>query len=95
MILVTGATGNIGSVLLEELRGAAVRGLTRDAARAKFPDRVEPVEGDLTREGGLDQALEGVRSLFLLQGLGDEAEVLATAAKADVEHVVLVSSITV
>ncbi|NKE58765.1 NAD(P)H-binding protein [Lentzea sp. PSKA42] len=98
MILVTGATGNIGSVLLEELRvcgAGAVRGRTRDVARAKFPAGVEAVEGDLTHAGGLDLALEGVRSLFLLQGFGAEAEVLEAARQAGVEHVVLVSSITV
>lgn len=95
MILVTGATGNVGSVLLEELRGRPVRGLTRDVARARFPDGVEAVGGDLTRVGGLDQALAGVRSLFLLHGMGPEAETLEAARQAGVEHVVLVSSITV
>ncbi|GGU69707.1 NAD(P)H-binding protein [Lentzea flava] len=98
MILVTGATGNIGSVLLEELRAGgagAVRGLTRDIARAGFPAGVDAVEGDLSRPDGLGLALAGVRSLFLLPGFGGEAEVLAAARQAGVEHVVLVSSITV
>ncbi|MFE5730371.1 SDR family oxidoreductase [Streptomyces sp. NPDC056528] len=98
MILVTGATGNIGSALLKELRlaGAApVRGLTRDAGRASFAEGVEAVEGDLAQADSLKAALEGVRSLFLLSGMGAEAEVLAAARQAGVEHVVLVSSITV
>ncbi|MCL8014993.1 NAD(P)H-binding protein [Streptomyces sp. AS02] len=98
MILVTGANGNIGSALLKELHltGAApVRGLTRDAARASFPEGVEAVEGDLARADSLKAALEGARSLFLLSGMGAEAEILAAARQAGVEHVVLVSSITV
>ncbi|WP_031479058.1 SDR family oxidoreductase [Streptomyces bicolor] len=98
MILVTGATGNIGSALLEELHlaGAApVRGLTRDAAHASFPEGIEAVEGDLTRADSLKAALAGARSLFLLSGMGAEAEILAAARRAGVEHVVLVSSITV
>ncbi|MFI6008032.1 NAD(P)H-binding protein [Streptomyces sp. NPDC051243] len=98
MILVTGATGNIGSALLTELKlaGAApVRGLTRDAARASFPEGIEAVEGDLTRADSLTAALEGARSLFLLSGMGAEAEILSAARRAGVEHVVLVSSITV
>ncbi|WP_344629439.1 SDR family oxidoreductase [Streptomyces glaucosporus] len=98
MILVTGATGNIGSALLEQLhaRGIApLRGLTRDAARASFPVGVEAVEGDLSRPASLKPALEGVRSLFLVPGMGPDAEVLAAARQAGVEHVVLVSSITV
>ncbi|MFF6786650.1 NAD(P)H-binding protein [Streptomyces sp. NPDC012510] len=98
MILVTGATGNIGSALLGELHlaGAApVRGLTRDAGRASFAEGIEAVEGDLAQADSLKAALEGVRSLFLLSGMGAEAEVLAAARQAGVEHVVLVSSITV
>ncbi|MER7481804.1 NAD(P)H-binding protein [Streptomyces sp. NPDC126510] len=98
MILVTGATGNIGSALLGELHlaGAApVRGLTREVRRAAFPEGIVAVEGDLARAESRKAALEGVRSLFLLSGMGAEAEVLAAARQAGVEHVVLVSSITV
>ncbi|MFJ8712887.1 NAD(P)H-binding protein [Streptomyces violaceus] len=98
MILVTGATGNIGRVLLRELSlggAASVRGLTRDAGRVSFPDGIEAVEGDLGRADSLKGALEGVRSLFLLSGMGAEAGVVAAARQAGVEHVVLVSSITV
>ncbi|WP_060886195.1 NAD(P)H-binding protein [Streptomyces caniscabiei] len=98
MILVTGATGNIGRALLRELQvaGAApVRGLTRDAGRASFAEGIEAVEGDLAQADSLKAALEGARSLFLLSGMGAEAEVLAAARQAGVKHVVLVSSITV
>ncbi|MER7489116.1 NAD(P)H-binding protein [Streptomyces sp. NPDC126497] len=98
MILVTGATGNIGSALVRQLRGAGgspVRALTRDAARASFPDGVEAVEGDLARPASLEPALEGVRSVFLVPGPGADADVLTAARQAGVEHVVLVSSITV
>ncbi|MFF0429083.1 NAD(P)H-binding protein [Streptomyces sp. NPDC004520] len=98
MILVTGATGNIGSALLEELhaRGAGpLRGLTRNTARALFPEGVEAVEGDFAKPASLKPALEGVRSLFLVSRLGPDADVLEAARHAGVEHVVLVSSITV
>ncbi|MDI3388281.1 NAD(P)H-binding protein [Streptomyces sp. B-S-A8] len=98
MILVTGATGRIGSALLTELHAAGaapLRGLTRDAGRASFAEGIEPVEGDLAQADSLKAALEGVRSLFLLSGMGAEAEILAAARQAGVEHVVLVSSITV
>ncbi|MEV0600853.1 NAD(P)H-binding protein [Streptomyces sp. NPDC050315] len=98
MILVTGATGNIGSALLQELQATGagpVRGLTRDAARASFPAEVEAVEGDLTQATALKPALDGVRSLFLVSGVGADADVLAAARRAGVEHVVLVSSMTV
>jgi uncharacterized protein YbjT (DUF2867 family) len=93
MILVTGATGNIGGALLRELRGP-VRALVRDAARA--PAGVEAVGGDLADVASLGPALDGVRSLFLLSRVADtDAGVLDAARRAGVEHVVLVSSITI
>ncbi|MFC8535714.1 NAD(P)H-binding protein [Streptomyces sp. NPDC057249] len=97
MILVTGATGNIGSVLLRELhaQGAGpLRALTRDVPRAAFPAGVEAVEGDLAVPGSLETALTGVRSLFLPSRVGPDADIVAAARRAGVEHVVLVSSIT-
>ncbi|MCX4986066.1 NAD(P)H-binding protein [Streptomyces sp. NBC_00572] len=98
MILVTGATGNIGSALLKELHARGVgplRGLTRDAVRAVLPDGVEAVEGDFMEPASLKPALQGVRSLFLVSRLGPDADILEAALQAGVEHVVLVSSITV
>ncbi|MGW8884552.1 SDR family oxidoreductase [Streptomyces sp. NPDC055749] len=98
MILVTGATGNIGSALVRELQAVGagpLRGLTRDTAQAVFPEGVEAVQGDLTRPESLKPALDGVRSLFLVSRMGPDADILEAAGRAGVEHVVLVSSITV
>jgi uncharacterized protein YbjT (DUF2867 family) len=96
MIVVTGATGKIGSALLADLLAhdvGAVRGVSRGAT--SFPAGVEAVSADLTRETDLRPALTGARSLFLLQGMAPEAPILEAARRAGVEHVVLVSSITV
>ncbi|MFG3142527.1 SDR family oxidoreductase [Streptomyces sp. NPDC048211] len=98
MILVTGATGNIGSALLKELQalGAGpLRGLTRDTARAAFAEGVEAVVGDFAETATLKPAMRGARSLFLVSRLGSDAEIIEAARQAGVEHVVLVSSITV
>jgi uncharacterized protein YbjT (DUF2867 family) len=98
MILVTGATGNLGSALLKELQACGagpLRGLTRDAARASFPEGVEVSEGDFADIASLKPALDGVRSLFLVSRMGSDADILDAARQAGVEHVVLVSSITV
>ncbi|MEU2542703.1 NAD(P)H-binding protein [Streptomyces iakyrus] len=98
MILVTGATGHIGSALLKELLACGagpVRAFTRDASRAAFPEEVEAVEGDFAKGETLKPALDGVRSLFLPSRTGPDADILAAARRAGVEHVVLVSSITV
>ncbi|MFI6865530.1 SDR family oxidoreductase [Nocardia sp. NPDC050406] len=98
MILVTGATGNIGRSLLEELRAYGsepVRALTRDISGAGFPAGVEAVAGDLSDIPALPTVLDGVRALFLVPRLGTDGEILDAARAAGVEHVVLVSSITV
>lgn len=98
MILVTGATGNTGSTLVRELQesGAGpLRALTRDPARAALPAGTEVMEGDLARPASLKSALEGARSLFLVSRIGPDAEIIRAARSAGVEHVVLVSSITV
>lgn len=97
MMLVTGATGNVGSALLKELHACGagpLRGLTRDAAAAVFPEGVEAAEGDFADPASLKAALDGVRSLFLVSRRGPDADILAAARQAGVTHVVLLSSIT-
>ncbi|WP_194815024.1 SDR family oxidoreductase [Nocardia sp. XZ_19_385] len=98
MLLVTGATGNIGRPLLQELHASnagPLRALTRDAARTTFPGGVEAASADLADSTSLRRALDGVRSMLLVSGLGPDADIIDTARRAGVEHVVLVSSITV
>jgi UDP-glucose 4-epimerase len=63
-ILVTGATGKVGSRLSKRLaqRGARVRALVRDRARAAdlCGDRIELAEGDLLELDSLAAAVRGV-----------------------------------
>jgi uncharacterized protein YbjT (DUF2867 family) len=70
-ILVTGATGNIGRNVVEQLakRGASVRALVRDPSKAKFPGGVEVVQGDLLDVDSLRAAMKGATTLFLLNGV--------------------------
>ncbi|MFI6706207.1 SDR family oxidoreductase [Nonomuraea sp. NPDC050478] len=67
-ILVTGATGNVGGHVVRELEraGLPVRALVRDPARARLPERVETVAGDLTRPETLGPALADVETAFLV-----------------------------
>ena len=70
-ILVTGATGTVGRHVVEQLvqRGAHVRALVRDPAKAKLPQSVALVQGDLLDVDSLRAALSGVSSLFLLNAV--------------------------
>ncbi|WP_437995203.1 SDR family oxidoreductase [Sorangium sp. So ce185] len=73
MILITGATGTIGREVVRQLveRGAPIRAMTRDPARAAALGReVELVRGDFDDPGSLRAALRGVEALFLLSAPG-------------------------
>lgn len=70
-ILVTGATGTIGRQVVEQLttRGADVRALVRDPAKANWPTGVTVVQGDLLDVASLREAFTGVSTLFLLNAV--------------------------
>jgi len=70
-ILVTGATGNVGRQVVQQLvqRGAAVRALVRNPEKADFPAGVDVVQGDLLDVDALRAAFTGVKTLFLLNAV--------------------------
>jgi uncharacterized protein YbjT (DUF2867 family) len=68
-VLVTGATGRVGSLVVEQLvdAGVPVRALThRPEAATTLPASVDVVTGDLTVPESLDPALRGVGAVFLV-----------------------------
>jgi uncharacterized protein YbjT (DUF2867 family) len=69
-ILVTGATGHVGSELVKALskRNAEVRVLVRKAGAA-FPDGVEVSIGDLLDPVSVRKAMTGVDKLYLLNAV--------------------------
>jgi len=99
-IFVTGATGNVGRNVVEQLvnRGADVRALARDPSKAKFPAGVDVVKGDLLDVDSLRSAFSGVSTLFLLNGVvADEYTqaliALNVAREAGIERIVYLSVI--
>ena len=99
-ILVIGATGNVGSNVVEQLvnRGADVRALVRDPSKAEFAAGVDVVKGDLLDVDSLRDAMTGVSTLFLLNGVvADEFTqaliALNVARDAGIERIVYLSVI--
>jgi uncharacterized protein YbjT (DUF2867 family) len=101
--LITGATGDVGARVVEQLlhRGERPRVFVRDAekARSRYGDRVEIFAGDLADPSTLRPAFEGVAGLFLVNTgpqipLRDQAAA-AAAKDAGVRHIVKLSSMDV
>lgn len=100
MILVTGATGNVGRPLAGLLSDAGVpfRAFVRDPeqARAALGPSVDLAEGDFAEPATLDAALEGVERMFLLSGNSQlETGAVEAAVRAGVGRVVKQSALGV
>jgi len=97
-ILVTGATGTIGSLVAQGLAaaGAQVKALVRTPGKQRFPAGVAEVVGDLTDVTSMRSALSSVRTLFLLNAVTPDevTQALVTlnlAREAGVERIVYLS----
>ncbi|WP_018567771.1 SDR family oxidoreductase [Streptomyces sp. PsTaAH-124] len=101
MIVVTGATGNIGRPLTRALAEAGQRVTAVSRRPAPVPDGVRHRVADLSEPAGLKPALEGAEALFLLLS-GDlhaagasPADIVREAAGSGVRRVVLLSTLGV
>jgi uncharacterized protein YbjT (DUF2867 family) len=99
-ILVTGATGTVGSLVVQGLAaaGAPVRALVRQPGRRRWPEGVTEVVGDLADVASMRAALSSVRTLFLLNAVTpDEVTqallALNLAREAGIERIVYLSVI--
>lgn len=98
MIVVTGATGNVGRPLVRALAGERVTAVSRRISAADVPEGVRPHPADLIRPAELAPALVGARGLFLLtsgdflQAGADLGKVLDVVRDSGVRRVVLLSS---
>jgi uncharacterized protein YbjT (DUF2867 family) len=100
MILITGATGNVGSELIMALLPAhagQIRVLTRNPD-AVFPEGTQKVVADLG-DSDLAPVLDGARAVFLLtEGLNTAAHdrrLVAAARRGSVERIVKLSVLAV
>ena len=102
MILVTGATGNIGTELVRQLwaRGELVRAFVRNRAhcRAITLPGLDLVEGDFNKPQSVARSLVGVDRLFLLMPSSSEVERLQrnfvdAAKRNNVRHIVKLSQL--
>lgn len=101
MILVTGATGNVGSALVAELalRKEPVRAFVRDEKRARerLGNDAELAVGDFEDPASVARALEGIEAVFLSSVDGPrkvrhETTVIDEAAAAGVRRIVKCST---
>jgi len=99
-ILVTGATGTIGSLVVQGLAaaGAQVKALVRKPGKQRLPDGVQEVVGDLTDVASMRAALKSVHTLFLLNAVTPDEVTQALVAlnlarEAGIERIVYLSVI--
>jgi uncharacterized protein YbjT (DUF2867 family) len=96
-VLVTGATGHVGRIVVEQLieAGVRVRVMTRRPQQARFPESVETVGGDLTDPAALVPVLQGVDRMYLFPVPDTAREVVTLARQAGVGRIVVLSSAAV
>ena len=100
MILITAATGQVGSAALNVLlaAGTKVRALVRDPSAFAAPEGVQVVQGDFDDDTSMAKALKGV-AVMLLAGrdspdsVSQHRRVLTQVRQAGVRHVVKLSSV--
>jgi uncharacterized protein YbjT (DUF2867 family) len=99
MILITGATGNVGRPLVAQLlaRGAKVRAISRHSNCAGLPEGAEIVEADPSRPDSLDGCFDGVTAIFLNARAAKTAasKVLTLAKRAGVVRAVALAATNV
>lgn len=102
MILLSGATGKVGSAACLELDRAGVpfRVLVRDRNKFALKDseNAEILEGDLENEADVKQAMRGVTKAFLLMAnhpgqMDIEQRFASIAEQSGVQHLVKISSL--
>jgi len=93
-ILVTGATGNIGRLVVDhliELGANDIRALTKNPAKADLPDEVTAITGYLGDSDTLAAALDGVERMYLAPLTSTLEVTLELATAAGLDYIVALS----
>jgi (4-alkanoyl-5-oxo-2,5-dihydrofuran-3-yl)methyl phosphate reductase len=99
MYLITGATGNVGSELVDQLlaSGEHVRVFVRDPRKvAHWGDRIEVASGDFEDAKSFGRAVAGAEGAFLMNGaagVGTFPQLIEAAQKEKLPRVVFLSSL--
>jgi uncharacterized protein YbjT (DUF2867 family) len=103
MILITGASGNVGTELTKILaaRGVPFRAMVRSpeaAQKIDAPAGAEIVVGDFNDSAAISRALVGIERSFLLTNSSEQAEAqqstfVAVARREGVRHIVKLSQL--
>lgn len=100
-ILITGATGGVGKLVLSQLLARTpqphLRVSSRDPTKVHAPAEVEVVKGDLADPSTYPTLFNNVEKVFLyMQGTEKTAQQVVNAAKdAGVRHIVFLSAAVV
>ena len=97
MIVVTGASGNVGRPLVRTLLDAGEQVTAVSRRRARFSASVRCHQADLVEPESLRLALDGAEALFLLtspdfMASGDLSEVMKVVGAVGIRRIVLLSS---
>ncbi|MFD2273457.1 SDR family oxidoreductase [Undibacterium arcticum] len=100
MILVTGASGNVGTQVVRRLaeRNIAVRAMTRNLPADGKVGTVEWVKGDFDDAASLARAMQGVEKVVLISPahadmLEHQSAVIDAAKAAGIKHIVKLSGL--
>jgi uncharacterized protein YbjT (DUF2867 family) len=93
MILITGATGNVGREIIKQISNAEhpIRVLSRNPEKGSFLKNVEVTTGNLSDPESIKDVLKGVKKVFLINVPGSD-QFSQIAKQSGIEHITFLSA---
>src|SRR5262245_4474014 len=99
MILITGATGNVGREVVKLIldKGGLIAAVSRNPAAASLPTKAHVIAGDPSQPQSLATAFNGIEAVLLSPRAlaGAAKEFVTLAASSGVRRAVVLSALTV